>query len=116
MDVIYKRVAGLDVHKETLVATVRVIGDGKAERECRTFETPTAGLSALSSSHHLGRATFPAPASSNAARGFPVVRSPVCSPQGLWGLSCRSGFRRWSNHSVAIEQLQSLVRRKRASC
>ena len=24
-------------------------------------------------------------------------------------LSCRSGFRRWSNHSVAIEQLQSLV-------
>ena len=31
------------------------------------------------------------------------------SPQGLWDLSCRSGFRRWSNHSVAIEQLQSLV-------
>ncbi len=47
MDVIYKRVDGLDVHKETLVATVRVIGDGKAERECRTFETTTAGLSAL---------------------------------------------------------------------
>ena len=37
MDVIYKRVAGLDVHK-TLVVTVRVIGDGKAERECMTFE------------------------------------------------------------------------------
>src|ERR1700722_7889698 len=31
------------------------------------------------------------------------------SPQGLWDLSCRSGFRRWSNHSVAIEQLQSLI-------
>ena len=31
------------------------------------------------------------------------------SPQGLWDLSCRSGFRRWSNHSVAIEQLESLV-------
>ena len=31
------------------------------------------------------------------------------SPQGLWDLSCRSGFRHWSNHSVAIEQLQSLV-------
>ena len=31
------------------------------------------------------------------------------SPQGLWDLSCQSGFRRWSNHSVAIEQLQSLV-------
>ncbi len=44
MDVIYKRVAGLDVHKEAVVATVRVIGDGKAERECRTFETTAAGL------------------------------------------------------------------------
>src|SRR5580658_378751 len=41
-------------------------------------------------------------------------RTPHCallfaSPQGLWGLSCRSGFRRWSDHSVAIEQLQSLI-------
>ena len=47
MDVIYKRVAGLDVHKETVVATVRVMVGGKVERECRTFETTTAGLSAL---------------------------------------------------------------------
>ncbi len=30
-------------------------------------------------------------------------------PQGLWDLPCRSGFRRWSNHSIAVEQLQSLV-------
>src|SRR5271169_1106283 len=41
-------------------------------------------------------------------------RTPHCallfaSPQGLWGLSCRSGVRRRSNHPVAIEQLQSLV-------
>ena len=47
MDVIYDRVAGLDVHKETVVATVRVMVGRKAERECRTFETTTAGLSAL---------------------------------------------------------------------
>ena len=31
------------------------------------------------------------------------------SPQGLWDLPCQSGFRRWSNHSIAVEQLQSLV-------
>src|SRR4029077_16665820 len=31
------------------------------------------------------------------------------SPQGLWDLPCRSGFQRWSNHSIAVEQLQSLV-------
>ncbi len=42
-----RRVAGLDVHKETVVATVRVMVGRKAERECRTFETTTAGLSAL---------------------------------------------------------------------
>ena len=41
---------------------------------------------------------------------FPHCALLFASPQGLWGLSCRSGFRRWSNHSIAIEQLQSLVR------
>ena len=40
---------------------------------------------------------------------FPHCALLFASPQGLWGLSCRSGFRRGSNHSVAIEQLQSLV-------
>ena len=40
---------------------------------------------------------------------FPHCALLFASPQGLWGLSCRSGFRRWSNHSVAIERLQSLV-------
>ena len=47
MDVIYERVAGLDVHKETVVATVRVMVGAKVERECRTFATTTAGLRAL---------------------------------------------------------------------
>ena len=37
-------------------------------------------------SHHLGRATFPAPASSNAACGFPHCALLFASPQGLWGL------------------------------
>ena len=47
MDVIYERVAGLDVHKQTVVATVRAMVAGKVERECRIFDTTTAGLSAL---------------------------------------------------------------------
>jgi transposase len=47
MDVIYERVAGLDVHKETVVATVRVMVVTKVERECRTFATTTAGLRTL---------------------------------------------------------------------
>jgi transposase len=44
MDVIYERVAGLDVHKAMVVAAVRIIFGGKVKRACRTFETTTAGL------------------------------------------------------------------------
>jgi transposase len=47
MDVMHERVAGLDVHKETIVACVRIMTGGKATRECRTFDTTTAGLEAL---------------------------------------------------------------------
>ena len=47
MEVMHERVAGLDVHKETVVACVRIAAGGKVSRECRTFETTTAGLEAL---------------------------------------------------------------------
>lgn len=47
MDIVHERVAGLDVHKETIVACVRTMADGKASRECRSFGTSTASLSAL---------------------------------------------------------------------
>jgi transposase len=47
MDVLYERVAGLDVHKDTVVACVRVATGGRTQRECRTFATTTEGLTAL---------------------------------------------------------------------
>jgi transposase len=47
MDVIYPRCAGLDVHKQTVVACVRVAGDGPLLQEVRTFATTTSGLLAL---------------------------------------------------------------------
>src|SRR6201981_3257960 len=47
MDVLYERVAGLDVHKETVVACVGTMSDGKATRECRTFATTTEQLMEL---------------------------------------------------------------------
>jgi transposase len=47
MDVMFERVAGLDVHKAMVVATVRIMAGGKAARECRTFETTTSGLEGL---------------------------------------------------------------------
>jgi transposase len=48
MDVLYPRCAGLDVHKETVVACVRVVQDGAVRTEVRTYQTTTAELLALS--------------------------------------------------------------------
>jgi len=48
MDVLYPRCAGLDVHKDTVVAGVRLAGDVPAKTEVRTFDTTTPGLLALS--------------------------------------------------------------------
>ena len=45
MDVLYPRCAGLDVHKDTVVACVRTAErGGEARREVRTFATTTRGL------------------------------------------------------------------------
>lgn len=47
MDVIHERVAGLDVHKDTVVACLRVMSGTKATRDCRTYGTTTEDLLAL---------------------------------------------------------------------
>ena len=47
MEVLYPRCAGLDVHKDTVVACVRVVADGAVRSEVRTFDTMTPGLLAL---------------------------------------------------------------------
>src|SRR3981189_2337149 len=47
MEVMYERVAGLDVHEATVVACVRLGTDRKITRECRTFDTTTDGLRIL---------------------------------------------------------------------
>ncbi len=44
MEVIYPRCAGLDVHKQTVVACVRIASVGPLSQEVRTFETTTSGL------------------------------------------------------------------------
>jgi transposase len=48
MDKLIERCAGLDVHKKTVAACVRVPGpDGERRQETRTFSTMTDGLLAL---------------------------------------------------------------------
>jgi transposase len=48
MDVLYPRCAGLDVHKDTVVAGARLAVEGAAETQVRTFDSTTPGLLALS--------------------------------------------------------------------
>jgi transposase len=47
MEIMHERVAGLDVHKATIVACVRLGTGREVTRECRTFDTTTDGLLAL---------------------------------------------------------------------
>src|SRR5262244_2944663 len=47
MQVLYPHCAGLDVHKDTVVACVRHMIEGTVKREVRTFDTTTKGLLAL---------------------------------------------------------------------
>jgi transposase len=44
MDLLYQRCCGLDVHKDTVVACLRLVSDGKVTTEVRTFKTTTAAL------------------------------------------------------------------------
>ena len=48
MEVLYSHCAGLDVHKDTVVACVRHLANGTPRREVRTFKTMTKELLALS--------------------------------------------------------------------
>jgi hypothetical protein len=48
MDIVVERCAGLDVHKDTVVACVRIPGpDGRRVEQVRTFGTMTVELLAL---------------------------------------------------------------------
>jgi transposase len=44
MEVLHPRCAGLDVHKDTVVASVRLAFGSQVKREAKTFETTTSGL------------------------------------------------------------------------
>ena len=48
MEVLHPHCAGLDVHKDSVVACVRHMVDGTVKREVRSFQTTTKGLIALS--------------------------------------------------------------------
>ena len=48
MEVLHPRCCGLDIHKDTVVACLRLVSDGKVTTQIRTFQTTTAELLRLS--------------------------------------------------------------------
>jgi hypothetical protein len=44
MEVLHPQCCGLDVHKETVAACLRLVVNGKVVKEVRTFATTTASL------------------------------------------------------------------------
>lgn len=48
MEVLYAKCAGLDVHRDTVVACARIASDGVVQQDVRTFGTTTTELLALS--------------------------------------------------------------------
>ncbi len=44
MEVLYPRCAALDVHKDTVVAAIRLAESSEVQREVRTFATTTPAL------------------------------------------------------------------------
>src|SRR5213594_2643910 len=48
MELLHRRCCCLDFHKETVVACLRLVSDGKVTTEVRTFQTTTADLLRLS--------------------------------------------------------------------
>ena len=48
MEVLYSRCAALDVHKDTVVAAIRLVEGSEVRREVRTFATTTPALLDLS--------------------------------------------------------------------
>ena len=48
MELLHRRCCGLDVHKQTVVACLRLAADGKVTTEVRTFQTITSDLLRLS--------------------------------------------------------------------
>ena len=47
MEVLHPRCAGLDVHKDSVVACIRIASDGAVRQEVRTFGTVTTALEEL---------------------------------------------------------------------
>ena len=73
MEVVHAHCAGLDVHKDTVVACVRHMADGKVTTTVKTFNTATQELLALSDWLSAENATHMSLLSPNAHSRIPFA-------------------------------------------
>ena len=92
MEVMHRRVAGLDVHKETVVACVRLMAGRKPTRECRTFATTTQGLRELLAWLTASRCTHVA------------MEAPGVSWTPVWKILSEGAFARLVANAAHIKQ------------
>ena len=91
MDVLIERCAGLDVHRDTVVATVRRPGPGGVRRsETRTFTTMTGQLEALADWLTAQKVTLVGMESTG------IYWKPVVRHEALLNRAEVKGLRRWS--------------------
>ncbi len=91
MDVLIERCAGLDVHRDTVVATVRRPGPGGVRRsETRTFTTMTGQLEALAEWLTAEKVMLVGMESTG------IYWKPVVRHEALLNRAEVKGLRRWS--------------------
>jgi transposase len=135
MELIHERCAGLDVHKETVVACVRVASGGQVQREVETFPTTTKGLLRLGDwlmerkvTHAVMESTgvYWKPvwhvlegfvdlslANANEVRNLPGRKSDVSDSQWLADLLAHGMLRRSFVPERGIEELRELTRTRK---
>lgn len=132
---IHERCAGLDVHKETVVACVRIAAQGKVHREVETFSTTTAGLLRLGDwlmQHGVAHAVMESTgvywkpvwhvlesfvelwlANASEVRNLPGRKSDVSDAQWLADLLAHGLLRRSFVPERRIEELRELTRTRK---
>jgi transposase len=91
MDVLIERCAGMDVHRDTVVATVRRPGPGGTRRsETRTFTTMTGQLEMLADWLTEQKVTLVGMESTG------IYWKPVVRYEALLNRAEMKGLRRWS--------------------
>lgn len=135
MELLYKRCAGLDVHKETVVACVRLVSRTRLRREVKTFSTTTDGLLELSdwlASHEVTHAVMESTgvywkpvwhvlesaveltlANANEVKNLPGRKSDVSDSQWLADLLAHGLLKRSFVPEREVEELRQLTRTRK---